>query len=641
MRNYWKAMSRMSECEAGWACESLEEEHYLQAYHAPARALDDRPLSPFRGPFVLPATGVRRGGIVDRTSAIAHARSLKELAMLKLMGAIKNKAMWRSKVYDAAIVARWRQEVRDGEHFTTATLDYCFERLAWEASSTINSYDNRIQSTGVPGTWQADGLVDADTKAELQRGISALINESAASPDWHPGSNQQVLDMVHPSLYPLVVGATRVTQHPFALVDALDMFGAGDVCTTAVLQPNPAAVSSSSSSSSSTASVSTVTPPPHLPFLPYTTSERYLWLPTDAHVDAQTNRVTFGSYINNLHPTRHAALYPVLASILERFLPLFERVLTELKNPEPLLIRADACEWEERPSGWTTPTLASDDDRNDGEDRKMSAGEESAPDDEEDVRHRIFPRDPEPFRPRVLMPRHQVTLAGRTLQVIVKLAEIVLTPERPTYDGGVWHVEGMRSESIVASGIYYVASNNISESLLEFRQVVLEPDYQQYAWRDVHRVYGIVNEAEQNQELGAITTQAGRCIAFPNTLQHRVRPFHLVDPSVGGGRRTILVFFLVDPAQRVVSTSHVPPQQTDWLDKKRLVSAPFGYRALLDATPLIPDLVDLVCAYIGHGSLLSCADAHEHRRHLMAERKTFVAQNSAVVFERPFSLCEH
>ena len=35
-----------------------------------------------------------------------------------------------------------------------------------------------------------------------------------------------------------------------------------------------------------------------------------------------------------------------------------------------------------------------------------------------------------------------VDLREKTLQVIVKLANIVLTPEKPEYGGGTWHVEG-------------------------------------------------------------------------------------------------------------------------------------------------------------------------------------------------------
>ena len=34
------------------------------------------------------------------------------------------------------------------------------------------------------------------------------------------------------------------------------------------------------------------------------------------------------------------------------------------------------------------------------------------------------------------------------LQIIVKLANICLTPEKPTYEGGSWHVEGQLNESM-------------------------------------------------------------------------------------------------------------------------------------------------------------------------------------------------
>lgn len=34
----------------------------------------------------------------------------------------------------------------------------------------------------------------------------------------------------------------------------------------------------------------------------------------------------------------------------------------------------------------------------------------------------------------------------RGLQVIVKLANIELTPDKPEYDGGSWHVEGQMVE---------------------------------------------------------------------------------------------------------------------------------------------------------------------------------------------------
>ncbi len=80
----------------------------------------------------------------------------------------------------------------------------------------------------------------------------------------------------------------------------------------------------------------------------------------------------------------------------------------------------------------------------------------------------------------------------------------------------------------------------------------------------MREVYGLENEDALNQTLGSASTPAGRCLAFPNVLQHRVSPFRLADPARPGHRK-ILAFFLVDPSETIVSTSDVPPQQP-WAD---------------------------------------------------------------------------
>ncbi|KAL4954350.1 hypothetical protein BDW69DRAFT_163253 [Aspergillus filifer] len=47
---------------------------------------------------------------------------------------------------------------------------------------------------------------------------------------------------------------------------------------------------------------------------------------------------------------------------------------------------------------------------------------------------------------RIRVPRNEVNFQrdfpGRNLQVIVKLANIELTPKKPRYEGGSWHIEG-------------------------------------------------------------------------------------------------------------------------------------------------------------------------------------------------------
>src|SRR5690606_14988741 len=132
-----------------------------------------------------------------------------------------------------------------------------------------------------------------------------------------------------------------------------------------------------------------------------------------------------------------------------------------------------------------------------------------------------------------------------------------------------------------------------------------DPEYEQNDDNGLREVYGLENEDALNQYLGAAATPAGRCLAFPNILQHRVDSFRLQDPTRPGHRK-ILVFFLVDPSGNIVSTSDVPPQQP-WAET----------------------------------STMTLEQAKAYREELMRERKFFVDEHNEQLYEREFSLCEH
>jgi hypothetical protein len=226
-------------------------------------------------------------------------------------------------------------------------------------------------------------------------------------------------------------------------------------------------------------------------------------------------------------------------------------------------------------------------------------------------------------------------LAGRRLQVIVKVATIELTPDRPAYAGGTWHVEGCHNERIVATAIHYLECENVTPSRLAFREAVCEPDYEQHDHVAVRAIYDMGDEEPLVQARGAVRTVAGRTVCFPNVLQHRVEPFALADRA-RPGRRTIIVFFLVDPTRPVPrSTATVPPQQRAWLE------------AELAAARRWRDLPEVLCDHVlrflvdADGGPMSHAAALRHRLALMEERKFITDENTAEVFERLFSLCEH
>ena len=127
------------------------------------------------------------------------------------------------------------------------------------------------------------------------------------------------------------------------------------------------------------------------------------------------------------------------------------------------------------------------------------------------------------------------------------------------------------NENIVATGLYYYASDNITESRLAFRtQVGKDPtgyreEYMQNDDDGYLHAFGYSNEDMMNQELGHVVALEDKCVAFPNLWQHRVEPFELADPTTPGHRK-ILCFFLVDPWRKVHSTSDVPPQQREWYE---------------------------------------------------------------------------
>lgn len=50
---------------------------------------------------------------------------------------------------------------------------------------------------------------------------------------------------------------------------------------------------------------------------------------------------------------------------------------------------------------------------------------------------------------------------------------------------------------------------------------------------------------------------------FPSIVQHKLTSFELKDKTKPGYSRAI-VFYLVDPNIRIISTANVPPQRLDW-----------------------------------------------------------------------------
>ncbi|MFD5377785.1 DUF4246 domain-containing protein [Streptomyces griseoincarnatus] len=494
--------------------------------------------------------------VASRFTMFATPRTLREIEMMQCSAQLRAKPRWFEKMRDAGILARWAEEA-SAQGLTEAQVRYVLDELAHYAA--LRDEGTGAEVSAVDGVWQSDTLVDDGLRARLRDAVRVLEEVPEEEWDWHPGSGGQVLDLVHPSLFCLVRGVSGAPER--AWENTTDRYARHEF------------------------------------------SEKFQWLPTDVDVDAD-GRASFRSYVNNVHPDRHRDLAAVLPELFARMLPLWENVLTDLRHPRPLRISVDPYGWYES-DDYEVPEPEEDDFDDEESYQKAYDAWEEAEEAWYDNRRPVLPDAPEFTPPQVPEGSDRVSLRGRNLQVIVKLATIHLTPDNPEYAGGSWHVEGMLNERIVSTGLYYWDSENITESRLGFRTALDDPEYAQDDHNGLREVYGLENEGALNQLLGSAATPEGRCLAFPNVLQHRVSPFRLQDPTRPGHRK-ILAFFLVDPSQTIVSTSDVPPQQP-WAET----------------------------------STMTLEQAKAYREELMKERKFFVDEHNEQMYEREFSLCEH
>ena len=232
----------------------------------------------------------------------------------------------------------------------------------------------------------------------------------------------------------------------------------------------------------------------------------YQWLPTPFVIDHAGN-CKIDTYINNLDRAKYRDLYTDLERLFEVFLPHFEAVV-----------------------GFARRFVAS---MNDGDAHGHCTGEAVPP----------------------------VSLTGQTLQVITKIVDYELWKGR--VHSGVWHVEGMSHEHIIATGVYIAARSPCVQGGSLLFQRPFTPYEATMVNEAGNRNRGWLPELEEILRgdlvpVGHLPTPAGRLLVFPNSHVHKVSDVRAVGDN---GKRRIVVFWLVDPDWRLVSTKEVPPQQ--------------------------------------------------------------------------------
>ena len=358
------------------------------------------------------------------------------------------------------------------------------------------------------GVAYVDGAVPPELVAALHADIDRLI---AVEPeDYHPGSGTRVRDLVHPSLFPYVQGRSvrQTAAAPAAAAPA-----------------TPAAPEKRRSGRQPAAPPATAVAAPAAPeydrFGRKYEASRYQWLPTPFHID-EHGGVTIPTYINNLSRERHPDTYTHLSSLFALALPYIESVV-----------------------GYVDRTTFYDDSIDDGvrdhdKEKEMAARENAG------------------------APVPPTSLRGRDLLVIPKIVEYQLQPGGEAHEG-VWHVEGMSHEHIVATCVYVLSRDAALEGGdLLFKRAYTFAEGSTLFWnvpQDRPTAFNDMVE-EGTIPIGRVPTPAGRLLVFPNSHIHKLTKLAIATAVREAQRRRVIVFWIVDPAVTdMPSTRDVAPQQ--------------------------------------------------------------------------------
>jgi hypothetical protein len=243
-------------------------------------------------------------------------------------------------------------------------------------------------------------------------------------------------------------------------------------------------------------------------------SSDYQWLPTPFAID-KGGKVSVASYINNLDREKYGAVYDDLAALFAHALPLLESVLGYVAQTEFLREGLDKDEGD-------------------------------------------FPNEKGPARKKAIKPR---SLRSRELQVIPKIVEYRLG-EGEDHEG-VWHVEGMSHEHIVATCLFVLdRDDGLQGGELRFKRAYTLEEAGKVFWNISQSRPGPVEDMveEGTIPVGSVATPKGRLLVFPNSHIHKLTPLTLAEGTTEG-RRRVIVFWVVDPDVAITSTREVPPQQ--------------------------------------------------------------------------------
>lgn len=336
----------------------------------------------------------------------------------------------------------WRQDVMStGGDISEKMMDWICDELEFKArlyqrTGTVNIFNGDvIKADKAVFSAIAENMRRATENLETITHSIGLYRKIAIA--------DSERSFMHPSLFPLVFGRSRILRNRLIGVDeAIDLIGQGEV----LKQPEKPGISRKDMSwaIASRADVDV------RPF-----SSRFQWLPTDVGFNADGS-CYLASYVNNLHPEAEREVYKMIEETLDEIIPIWNLVLTPLVDllHSRSRIELHKVQYQKVPDPNDQPPA-----QEPGEtdncymERLMNWKRE---------RYVVVQPEPGKFSPIAMPPEllddlpperrsmHRIEPRldllkdfgrNRGLQVIIRTIDFGVTPEQPFFDTP-WHIDG-------------------------------------------------------------------------------------------------------------------------------------------------------------------------------------------------------
>ncbi|KAK6331467.1 hypothetical protein TWF730_004549 [Orbilia blumenaviensis] len=247
---------------------------------------------------------------------------------------VREVSNWTKKCQNRKTFAGWVQNAhkRDYDRFRSNLLAWGAEdiQFAWDELSIYRDYVEKRQAKGcciepaIDAVWKADGIITEEIRKGLLEAVATLENVPDEEKNWRPDSDGRVLDLVDPSLWPVIYGTTldkkgrliEVPQNAFDIPFCFRHMGVTEIHPSINDEKD----------------------------LKRGYSDRFCWLPSEFKVSRDGKATKINSYINNLSsPEQQRIFYPIIENIFTALIPMFELALADLARGRCYMARAHGC----------------------------------------------------------------------------------------------------------------------------------------------------------------------------------------------------------------------------------------------------------------------------------------------------------